>query len=199
MSNTLAIAGVSAALKHLLATGIARHQVAESLGAAVTVSVLSPDLVPRSDHGPYLNLFLYQVTENAALRNVAPPSRTTGATSAGNPPLALDLHYLLTAYGAAELHAEVLLGTALSTLHEHPVLLQDRLRTALTPTGADDDPLPPAFQALARCDLAGQEELLRITPSGLNLLEMSRIFSAAQSPYRPSVGFRISVVLIDPS
>lgn len=199
MSNTLAIAGVSAALKHLLATGMARHRVAEALGAAVTVSVLSPDLVPRSDHGPYLNLFLYQVTENAALRNVAPPSRAAGATSAGNPPLALDLHYLLTAYGAAELHAEVLLGTALSTLHEHPVLQQDRLRAALTPTGADDDPLPPAFQALARCDLAEQEELLRITPSALNLLEMSRIFSAAQSPYRPSVGFRISVVLIDPS
>jgi Pvc16 N-terminal domain len=194
MSNTLAIAGVSAALKDLLATNMLRHRVADALGAAVTVSVLSPDLVPRSDHGPYLNLFLYQVTENTALRNVAPSSRSPAAQQ----PLALDLHYLLTAYGAAELHAEVLLGAALSTLHEHPVLQHDQLRAAFTPTTTDDDPLAPAYQALAHCDLALQEELLRITPAGLNLLEMSRIFSATQSPYRPSIGVRISVVLIDP-
>ena len=198
MSNTLAIAGVSATLKDLLASSMIRHRVADTLGATVTVSVLSPDLVPRSDHGPYLNLFLYQVTENAALRNVTPSSRSSAAAPTAQQPLTLDLHYLLTAYGAAELHAEVLLGAALSTLHEHPVLQHDQLRAAFTPATAEDEPLPPAYQALANCDLAEQEELLRITPAGLNLLEMSRIFSATQSPYRPSIGVRISVVLLDP-
>ena len=50
------------------------------------------------------------------------PRATRRGQRITNPPLALDLHYLLTAYGIAELQAEVLLGYGMQLLHEHPVL-----------------------------------------------------------------------------
>ena len=46
-----------------------------------------------------VNLFLHQVTHNPAWRNVDLPSLAAdGKTRLTNPPLALDLHYLLTVY-----------------------------------------------------------------------------------------------------
>ncbi|PJI52282.1 hypothetical protein CTI14_44950, partial [Methylobacterium radiotolerans] len=78
-----------------------------------------------------MNLFLHQVTPNAAWRNAALPSRDAAGGRIANPPLALDLHYLLTAYGRAELQAEVLLGYALQLLHESAVLPREAVRRAL--------------------------------------------------------------------
>src|SRR3954465_9478756 len=112
MSNALAIAGVTAVLKDLLENGLIDHQVTGAVGTEVTVSSLAPDVVPidGAEAAPRLNLFLYQVTPNAAWRNVDLPSCDRSGRRISNPPLALDLHYLLTAYGFAELQAEVLLG-----------------------------------------------------------------------------------------
>ncbi len=110
MSNALAIAGVSAVLKDLLDSGVIDHQVTDVLGAGVTVSSLAPDVVPIDGDAaaPRLNLFLYQVTHNAAWRNVDLPSRGASGHRISNPPLALDLHYLLTAYGITDRHGNSL-------------------------------------------------------------------------------------------
>ena len=144
MSNALALAGVTAVLKDLLDTGLVDHQVTDALGAGVTVSSLPPDTVPieGSDAVPRLNLFLYQVTPNAAWRNVDLPSTDAAGRRISSPPLALDMHYLLTAYGIAELQAEVLLGYALQLLHENPVLAREAIRTALDPSPVSGAILP---------------------------------------------------------
>ncbi|MCJ7838823.1 MAG: DUF4255 domain-containing protein [Burkholderiales bacterium] len=200
MSNALAIAGVSAVLKDLLDTGLIDHQVTDALGAGVKVSSLAPDLVPidGDDAAPRLNLFLYQVTPNAGWRNVDLPSRDANGRRIGNPPLALDLHYLLTAYGVAELQAEVLLGYGMQLLHENPVIARAAIRTALSPSPVNGALLPSVYQALRGADLAEQIEMLKITPSTTNAEEMSRLWSALQAHYRPTAAFQVSVVLIEP-
>jgi hypothetical protein len=200
MSNALAIAGVSAVLKDLLDSGLIDHQVTDALGAGVLVSSLAPDVVPINGDGavPRLNLFLHQVTPNAAWRNVDLPSRDADGRRVSNPPLALDLHYLLTAYGIAELQAEVLLGYGMQLLHENPVLSRAAIRTALNPSPVSGALLPAVYQALRSADLAEQVELLKITPTAMNGEEMSRLWSALTAHYRPTAAFQVSVVLIEP-
>ena len=180
MSNALAIAGVSAVLRDLLDNGLIDHQVTDALGAGVTVSSLAPDVVPiDGDRAvPRLNLFLYQVTPNAAWRNVDLPSCDAGGRRVSNPPLALDLHYLLTAYGIEDLQAEVLLGYGMQLLHENPVLSRAAIRTALNPSPVNGALLPSVYQALRSADLAEQVEMLKITPAPMNTEEMSRLWSA---------------------
>lgn len=200
MSNALALAGVTAVLKDLIDTGLVDHQVVDAMGAGVTVSAMAPDTVPLTgtEAGPRINLFLHQVTHNAAYRNVDLPSRNGRGSRTSNPPLALDLHYLLTAYGMADLEAEVLLGYALQLLHENPVLGREQIRTALDPAPVSGAILPSVYQALRSADLAEQVEMLKLTPASLSTEEMSRLWSALQAHYRPTTAFQVSVVLIQP-
>ncbi|HET6974139.1 MAG TPA: DUF4255 domain-containing protein, partial [Pyrinomonadaceae bacterium] len=140
----------------------------------------------------------YQVTPNTGWRNVSLPARNSNGSPVSNPPLALDLHYLLTAYGAEELHAEILLGYGMQLLHETPVLTRDAIRRSLTPpspveAGGD---LPPALAALFTSELAEQVEQIKIVPSALNTEEISRMWSAFQAKYRPTAVYQASVVLI---
>ncbi|MBL8308498.1 MAG: DUF4255 domain-containing protein [Rubrivivax sp.] len=201
MSNALAIAGVTAVLRDLLDSGVVDHQLTDTLGAGVTVSALPPDqiAIEGAAAAPRLNLFLHQVTPNAALRNTMLPMRDSAGRRTANPPLALDLHYLLTAYGVQELQAEVLLGYALLMLHETPVITREAIRTALQPDPVSGALLPTVFQALRSADLADQVELLKITPQPMGGEEMSRLWSALQARYRPTAAFQVSVVLIERS
>ena len=199
MSTALAIAGVSAVLRDLLNDGLVNRNISGVLGSSVTVSLMAPDrVVPvGGTEASQLNLFLYGVTPNPGWRNEALPSRdTAGRARLTNPPLALDLHYLLSAYSAADLHAEILLGYAMQLLHEMPVLSRETIRTALNPSPATGAALPPALRALSDSDLAEQVELIKITPQHLSNEEMSKLWTATQSHLRPSMAYSASVVLI---
>jgi hypothetical protein len=131
VSSALAIASVTAVMKNLLDNGVINDDVATSVGT-VTVSALAPDLVPVDNNAASrLNLFLYQVTPNPGWRNAGLPSRSGAGDRLSNPPLALDLHYFLTAYASRDLHAEILLGYGMQILHETPVLARQGIRRAL--------------------------------------------------------------------
>jgi hypothetical protein len=200
VSGALAIAGVTAVLRDLLNDGLINHNVSGILGSTVTVSALPPDrLVPTNGtEASQLNLFLHQVTPNAGWRNEGLPSRDgSGRSRLTNPPLALDLHYLLSAYGAEALHTEILLGYAMQLLHETPVLSRSAIRTALQPSPNVGTALPPALQALADCGLADQVEQIKITPEYLSTEEMSKLWTAVQSHYRPTAAYVATVVLIE--
>lgn len=199
MSTALAIAGVSAVLRDLLNDGLINHNISGALGSAVTVSVLPPDRVVPSggNEVSQLNLFLHQVTPNTGWRNEDLPSRdSTGRQRLSNPPLALNLHYLLSAYSEADLHGEILLGYAMQLFHENPVITRQAIRTALNPSPVAGGNLPPALRALADSGLEDQIEQLRITPEYLNTEEMSKLWTATQAHYRPTVAYQVSVVLI---
>lgn len=130
MSTALAIAGVTAVLRDLLNDGLINHNISGLLGSSVTVSVQAPDRVVTGStpEASQLNLFMYMVTPNLGWRNEGLPGRDgSGRTRLTNPPLALDLHYLLSAYSGADLHAEILLGYAMQLLHETPVLTREAI------------------------------------------------------------------------
>ncbi len=201
MSSALAIAGVSAVIKDLLDSGLIDGQITDTMGQGVTVSVAAPDsIVLGSDAGPRLNLFLHQVTPNPGWRNVGLPGYDgLGRQRIGNPPLALDLHYLLTAYGSSDLHAEVLLGYAMQLMHETPVLARNAIRKALNPPASpvNGSLLPSVYQALRASDLADQVEQIKITQQAMGMEELSKLWTALQAHYRPSAVYQATVVLIE--
>jgi hypothetical protein len=200
VSSALAIAGVTAVLKDMLSSGIVDQDVTRVMGEAVIVSALAPDAVQLgSDATPRLNLFLHQVTHNAGWRNVGQPARDAAGERTSNPPLALDLHYFLTAYASSDLQAEVLLGHAMLLLHETPVLPRGAIRKALNPPSpaVNEALLPNIYQALRDSGLADQIELIKVTPAAMSGDEVSKLWSAFQAHYRPTMSYQASVVLIE--
>ena len=196
MSGALAIAGVTATLKDLLNEGLLNHDL--SAIGSFSVTAQAPDRITTGNtETNLLNIFLYQVTPNIGWRNVDLPSRDGRGNRIANAPLALDLHYLVTAYGTQDMNAEVLLGYAMQLLHETPVITRDQLRTVLgTPSPVDGNFVPGRFGTLSAEDLADQVELVKITPNYLSSEELSKLWTAMQARYRPSMAYMVSVVLI---
>jgi hypothetical protein len=196
MSSPLAIGAVSAVLRNLLDNGLV------DVGAPlspVKVTAVAPDTIKLDEANPppSLNLFLYRTSLNQGWAEVGLPSFDGNGTRISSPPLALNLHYLLTAYGNADFQAEILLGYAMHLLHERPVLDRDAIRKALSPSPLGPSILPPAFQALTAADLADQLEAVTITQEPMDAEEMSRLWSAIQAHYRPTATYVVSVVLIE--
>ena len=193
MSTALAIAGVTATLRKLLDDSFVRNDLNGLLGKTVAVTALPPDVITTGpSEGPQLNVFLRQVTPNAAWRNAGLPAYE-GRQRTSNPPLALNLHYLFSAYGGAPLHPEILLGHTMQILHEHPLLTREDLRTALDPT----PPVTALELALAESGLEKQLESLRIAPEFLSTEETSKFWTATLARYRQCVAYVVSVVLIE--
>lgn len=197
MSSTFAIAAVTVVLKDLLNDGLINHDLSADVGH-VRVTALPPDLAlaNQTEDQSRLNLFLYQVTPNSGWRNAELPSYTSSGVHTSNPPLALDLHYLLTAYGAQELHGEILLGYAMQLLHETPILTRAAIRQTLRPALPAEVSLPPGFTGISVSDLAEQVETIKVSPQYLTVDEMSKIWSVIQKPYRPTMAYQVSLVLI---
>jgi hypothetical protein len=200
MSTALAIASVTVVLKDLLNNGLIDHNVSASVGE-VMVSALPPDRIDALDteNKSRLNLFMYQVTPNAGWRNIGLPSRDGRGERLSNPPLALDLHYMLTAYGLEEFHSEILLGYGMQLLHETPVLTRAAIRTALAPPTpvVGGSGLPPEMQALSTSELAEQIEQIKIIQQSMSTEELSKLWPAFQAKYRPTAAYQASVVLIE--
>lgn len=187
--GALALASVTAVLKSVLENGLASRGVTGELGGDATVSALPPDRVTSgTDERAQLNLFLYHVTPHVGLR----------AAGVASGALALELHYLVTAYGAQDYQTEILLGHTLQLLHETPVIGREQLGAtiaALTSAG-DGRVVPPALAALVQSDLAEQVEQLRILPEFLSTEDMSKLWSSLQAKFRPSVTYKVSTILI---
>lgn len=197
MSNALAIAAVTATIRGLLQNSLNSDPGTAPFGGSVSVSALAPDRIAIGENEVVqLNLFLYHLTPNPGWRNAAFPSHDSGGQRLTNPPLALDLHYLLTAFSQRDVQAEILLGYAMQILHESPILPRDAIRAMLDPPGGVD-PTNPVDVALVQSDLADQVELIKVTPQSLTSEEIYRLWGAFQTSYRPSVAYHVSVVLIE--
>jgi Pvc16 N-terminal domain len=194
VSSALAIASVTSILKDLLDSRLIDHAVTSRVGD-VTVTALPPDRIPvGADERGQLNLFLYRMTPHSGWRIVDPSS------SAGSPPpLALNLHYLLTAYGEQDFQAEILLGYAMQLLHETPLLPSETIREVLASisrngaTGRGDT----VHSAVSVFDLADHVEQLSVRPEFLSTDETSKLWSALQARYRPSAAYEVSTVSIE--
>lgn len=198
MSNALAIAAVTAVLRDLLNNGLVEGDVPSQVGA-VQVTALPPSAITVGQEEPArLNLFLYRVTPNQGWRNDRLPSRSPDGARMTNPALALDLHYLLTAYGGDEFVPEILLGYAMQILHETPCLTRDAIREALAaPSPVGGAILPPGFKTLVAADLADQVEQVKLVPETLSIEDMGKLWGTFLAPYRVSAAYSASVVLIE--
>ena len=175
MSNSLAIAAVTATLQKLLFASV------NTVVTGTQVTVKPPDLARTASTGHQLNLFLYKTTIDAAWRNQDMPGRQLPGES-GLPPLPLVLHYLISAYAENDddVVSHQILGQALSTLHDHPLLGAEEIRLAL-----------------AGNDLYAQLERVRLSEESITVDEMSRLWTAFQTQYRVSATFQARVVLIE--
>jgi hypothetical protein len=191
MSDSRAIAMITGALRNLLDKGLAGE-----LGSG-NVTTKPPDKARDGNEGPnQVNIFLYQVAINPSWRNTDIPyqrssERNTEMPHQGSadpraqPPLALDLYYIITAYsqGNDEITSHRLLGRAMGILYDHPMLSADEISRALP----EDD----------QEEFYPQIERLRITLQPLSLDEISKMWTAFQTPFRISAAYQVSAVLID--
>jgi hypothetical protein len=195
MSSFLAVSAVTALLRDLLNDGLVRQRVPDILQATPTVEALPPDLVESISHGEIrLNLFLHKVSPNSGWRNVDLPSRNGDGERISDPPLALDLHYLLTAYAKQNFQAEILLGCAMQLLHETPVLLRTAIRQRQQAWSVGTDDL---LKALATAELAEQAEQIKIVPHSADAEEVSKLWTGFQAHFRPTAAYQATVVLIE--
>jgi hypothetical protein len=192
MSDYLAVAGVSAVLRSLLTSALPNDGPSTILGTSPGISSTSPDLIVTGPgEQPRLNIFMYYASFNAALRNLGLPSSNAQGLQVSNPPLALNLHYLVSAYGSNQFDPEILLAWAMQVFHETPVVPRQVIQDALNGLGSG-----PEAQLISTSTLADQIEHIKITPETLTTEEIYRLWAAFQTHYRPTTSYRVSVVVI---
>ncbi|MFF5437702.1 DUF4255 domain-containing protein [Streptomyces achromogenes] len=180
MSNALAIAHVSQALALLI-----ESHLQPEIDMAVKVEPRKPPAEPPAE--PTISVFLYQVAPNSSRRNDDLPTRAPDGTLTRRARAALDLNYVISAYGdETELVGQRLLGSVVRTLHEIPVLPKDIIELA------GEKPY------LAGSDLAETAQRVRFTPNVMDIDETSKLWGMLyQTPYALSVVYQASLIFID--
>jgi len=180
VSNVLAIAAATRTLRNVL---LNRMPLLDADLSDLEVTLQPLDIARKGVSKAQLNLFLYQVIWNAGWRNMDTPGRVRPGETA-QPALALNLHYLITAWGRGDSDNDAVshrvLASAMSTLHDRPLLDADDIRNALPDN-----------------DLADQIERVRLTPLPQSVEELSKLWTAFQTNYRVSAAYEATVVLID--
>ena len=182
MSNSLAIAAVTATLRNLLHAGITTES--DLADASITMQPLDRARTSESNANQ-LNLFLYHVVPSPTWRNQPMPGGPRSGET-GYPALGLNLYYLITAFGRdndiQKPYSHELMGRAMSVLNDHPVLSTDEIKASLPEN-----------------DLWAQMERVRITLQPFAIEEIAKLWTGFQTQYRLSVAYEAAVVLIDSS
>jgi uncharacterized protein DUF4255 len=193
MSNFLAIGTVTAALRRLLQQRLD----VDVPGAQATVDRPGSKSLGALT-SPGVNIFLYQASPNPTFRAADLPTRRADGTLLVRPTIGLDLHYLMTFFGdETKLEPQRVLGSVVSALHAQPVVT-DQLIQSVKAAAAPPLPTQPTYPELRDTDLADQIDSIRLTPAGLTLEELSKLWSVFfQSAYQLSMAYQASVVLIE--
>lgn len=188
MADYRAIAGVSRTLQALLRDRMEQED--------VDVTLAPPDVkLEGTKSERRVNLYLFQVIENAALKNQEVPTQGHPGRY-GHPPLSLDLLYLMTAHRTtenvedADLVCQELLGDAMRVLHDQAIVT-DKAMTKRT------DDVVAGYPILDQ-SLLHQFEKIRISLEPAPLEDMTKIWSALPAAnFRRGVVYRVSVVQIE--
>jgi hypothetical protein len=187
----LAIGSVTKAIAELLEKKLNKPPL---MGQNVTlkVTVLPPD-DERVDRDNGVNLFLYRVTESPFQKNLDWPGDKENR-GVKRPPLALVLHYMVTANvkpsadaAQDDITAHQILGNAMAILHEFPVLndIHD---------GDFDADLDAQFAA----ELRRAFDKIKISFAPISMDDVSKIWTGLSKAYRLSVAYEVSVLQIAP-
>jgi hypothetical protein len=193
MSDFRAIGAATATLQTLLTDQLDPPPGVVNPPNPIPVTVGVPPDDGTGEEDPRVNLFLYRVTRNGHLANDDVPGRRSRGPSEIHPPLALDLHYLVTAYGSTanqfaatgtdELVAHYLLGSAMRILHDNAIIT-----TALETSGG---------QQVLDASLEDAYERVKITLEPLSLEDVSKVWTAISRPFRLSAAYEVCVVQIE--
>ncbi len=182
MSNFLAIATVTETFRQILDAAADASKISGAVATALRPTTGTTGLPSLG-----INLYLYEVTPNGALRNVDQPNRRSDGTILEAPQIALDLYYLLTFYGNdLNLEPQRLMGSVLQFLNSRPLLTRKNIRD-----------VKQSVSTLSTSTLDEQVELVRLRMIPMTLEELSKLWSVFfQTPYILSVVYQASVVLI---
>jgi hypothetical protein len=199
MSDYRALAGVSTTLRTLLRDRMDIPAGLSNESSPLPISIGTPMVPPQQTpealepEAARLNLFLFQVQENVYLKNRDLPGR--GSSMAyGQPPLSLNLNFLLTAYGSDtndgntldESLALYLLGSAMRVFHDYPIITP-QLQTVREPYG----------RPILHESLRNAVEAIKLCLDPITLEDLTKIWTALTIPYRLSVVYAVSVVQIE--
>jgi hypothetical protein len=148
-----------------------------TLTPPVNVTILAPD---ETGGDRRINLFLYKVQENPALKNMDWQVKRGEPNQLVPPPLSLNLFYLMTPYARNDPQtgnsmAHEFLGEAMRVFYENPIVPQDYLVSGLQEA----------------------REQIKIIHNSLDVEELSQVWSTFTQPFRLSVMYEVSVVQLD--
>src|SRR5579864_242783 len=109
MSAYTVISGVTKTLSGVLNTA-----------TGVTVEADKSPAANISDAAPLIHLYLYRVERNPFFTNNG--SLRPSTTVLQEPPIGLNLFYLITPYGNGELQIQMTLGEVIKVFHESPII-----------------------------------------------------------------------------
>jgi hypothetical protein len=134
--------------------------------------ISSGELAEGPDPRNTVTLFLYRLSQDEFLRG-----RTTLSDPRhANPPLSIDLHYLLTVWADNAFAEQTVLTWAMREMQMHPVL--------------DSSALSPDAEW-------GPSDVVQLIPAELSNDDMFRIWDLLQPKYRLSLSYIARVIRID--
>ena len=173
MANADVISAVSSTLQARLTAALAPLGTSTATAPVAQLHDLIDD--PSTDP-PTVTLFLYQVLEDASVRNRPATTRVVGGTLRTlKQPLGLCLQYMVTAWGGDRDTEHRMLGRVLRSLHDDAILDGLELRGVLAATPAR----------------------LNVNLQPLELEDRARVWSAIRRTYRLSVNYEVRVVNVD--
>lgn len=194
MSTTAALAATTQMLRSVLLD--ATSTLWAKLGSTPAISAVPPDRITTED-GDQLNVFLYRTSLNPGWRDEGLPVRSTNGARLTQPPLALDLHYVISAHCKTDLHAELLMGSAMEALHGMSILTAPAISKYYgQPTPADIS--GDVWTLLSGAQLDEQPEQVTVSFENMNIDDISKLWSVLGEKYRPSAAYVVTVVLLQP-
>jgi hypothetical protein len=175
MSDYTVIADVGETLVGLLRDNM------QDMIASASIVLSSPGEVEAQD-SPRLSLFLYQVVEDAYLKNQE--MQALNPSTSLYPPLTLDLYYMLTSYGSSRIadrtdraiEEHTVLGRAMRVFYDNAIIKGSVLKRSL----------------------AGTSEELRLILHHVSLEELNRLWTSfPDKSYKLSVCYMVTPVKID--
>jgi hypothetical protein len=151
------------------------------------ISLASPKEIEDEPRGSIrLSLFLYQVVENAYIKNR--PMENLGIGELKYPPLSLNFYYLITPYaGTSEETTDwdryTILGKTMQSLYDNAVLKGPVLLDVL--------------KEVQHEDYYSQIDRICITLNPISLDDLTKIWNSLDTPMKLSVCYEVRVVMIE--
>ena len=172
MASPYAIAAVGRAILAVLAAAVPKPEFA---GASFEL-YQSKHLQAPMEEG--IGLYLYRVTPGGSIRNFPPRTGLDGKRY--RPSMPIDLHYLLVAYARDAFKQQRLLGWAIRTIEDTPLLHASLLN-----------------QYGPETDTFGENEFADVLFETISIQDMSSVWDAAKTQIQPCIAYVVRMVPLD--